>query len=101
MYKFKKQNPFIEDKTEAERVGSVGYRYRNFDLGNNIKCVIRCEVDAVMPTREDEEGGKKKKKKKQEAESEPTKFCCIKALNEFDSRVSVHHFCSLSFSPPI
>ncbi|VUZ52402.1 unnamed protein product [Hymenolepis diminuta] len=86
MYKFKKQNPFIEDKTEAERVGSVGYRYRNFDLGNNIKCVIRCEVDAVMPTREDEEEGKKKKKKKQDAESEPTKFCCIKALNEFDSR---------------
>nr|CDS26644.1 eukaryotic translation initiation factor 3 [Hymenolepis microstoma] len=83
MYKFKKQNPFIEDKTEAERVGSVGYRYRHFDLGNNVRCIIRCEVDAVMPTREDEEGGKKKKKKQK---PESTMFCCIKALNEFDSR---------------
>uniref|UniRef100_A0A5K3F7W3 Eukaryotic translation initiation factor 3 subunit D n=2 Tax=Mesocestoides corti TaxID=53468 RepID=A0A5K3F7W3_MESCO len=74
-YNFKQKNPFIDsdDKEEAEKVASVGYRYRQFDLGNGINMVVRCEVDAVMPSRADEEPDK-------------VKFCCIKALNEFDSR---------------
>ncbi|EUB60004.1 Eukaryotic translation initiation factor 3 subunit D [Echinococcus granulosus] len=83
LYNFKHKNPFIDsdDKEEAERVASVGYRYRQFDLGNGINMVVRCEVDAVMPLRAEE-------KEKQEAGAGPDvpKFCCIKALNEFDSR---------------
>ncbi|KAM7533431.1 hypothetical protein Aperf_G00000124901 [Anoplocephala perfoliata] len=89
MYNFEQKNPFIdsENEEEAEHVASVGYRYRYFDLGNNIKLIVRCEVDAVMPTRGDEEGGGEEAKAvKDAADAETTKFCCIKALNEFDSR---------------
>lgn len=84
-YNFKCNNPFIDsdDKEEAERVASVGYRYRQFDLGNDINMVVRCEVDAVMPLRAEE-----KEKREADAGPEVPKFCCIKALNEFDSRVS-------------
>ncbi|VDM35694.1 unnamed protein product [Hydatigera taeniaeformis] len=82
-YNLKHKNPFIDsdDKEEAERVASVGYRYRQFDLGNGINMVVRCEVDAVMPLRAEE-----KEKRENGAGLEAPKFCCIKALNEFDSR---------------
>lgn len=68
----------------------MGYRYRHFDLGNGINLLVRCEVDAIMPKRTDEEKAKEKGKDEGGAGSNPDapKFCCIKALNEFDSRVS-------------
>ena len=54
-YKFEEDNPFIEDSDDSEdeggeggkkasksdRVASVGYRYRKWDLGNGIKLVAR------------------------------------------------------------
>jgi len=78
-YKFEEDNPFIEDsedsdeesgqKKTADRVASVGYRYRKWDLGNDVKLVARCEHDAVI----------------QGPGNEP-QFINIKALNEWDSR---------------
>nr|CAX70348.1 eukaryotic translation initiation factor 3, subunit 7 zeta [Schistosoma japonicum] len=88
-YSFPEENPFKDDEDEdsdnpnpshnrnreggKEELGSVGYRYRVFDLGNDIQMVIRCEVNGVLqPTGDD-------------ASSSP-QFVCIRALNEFDSR---------------
>jgi len=65
---FDKPNPFTGD--ENEEVASVGYRYRKFELGDGINLVIRCEHDAVI-----QQGGE-------------NLFFNIKALNEFDPRVS-------------
>ena len=33
------------------QVASVGYRYRKYELGNDLVLVCRCEVDAVLPVR--------------------------------------------------
>jgi len=84
-YKFEEDNPFIEDSEDsdaeeneaakaktADRVASVGYRYRKWDLGNDVKLVARCEHDAVIAG----SGG---------SNSEP-QYINIKALNEWDSR---------------
>ena len=53
-YKFPEENPFIVDEDDEESedknspVASVGYRYRKWDLGNDVKLVARCEHDAVV-----------------------------------------------------
>lgn len=52
-------------------MASVGYRYRKWDLGNDVKLVARCEHDAVTHGPHDE-----------------TLFLSIKALNEWDSKFS-------------
>ncbi|KNC78655.1 hypothetical protein SARC_08921, partial [Sphaeroforma arctica JP610] len=57
-------NPFAEDD---EDVCSVGYRYRKWDLGNDIELVARCEVDAFQRSPKGEES-----------------YLMIKALNEYD-----------------
>merc|ERR1712066_596893 len=44
-YKFDMENPFVDAEEEGE-VASVAYRYRRFDLGNNLVLVCRCELDA-------------------------------------------------------
>ena len=67
-YKFKDENPFIEGG-EVE-VASVAYKYRKWDLGNDIKLVVRSEIDAVTTGANDEK-----------------RFLIIKALNEWDSKV--------------
>lgn len=38
-YKFEHPNPFITEEEEGE-VASVAYRYRKWDLGNDIVCII-------------------------------------------------------------
>ena len=63
-------NPFITEADEGE-VPSVAYRYRKWNLGNNINLIIRSELDAVTNGPNDE-----------------IQFLNIKALNEWDSRVS-------------
>merc|ERR1712165_207168 len=82
-YKFPEENPFDEDsndsddsdgekaETEKNSVASVGYRYRKWDLGNNLKLVARCEHDAVAQGTNNE-----------------LVFLTTKALNEWDSRYS-------------
>ena len=55
---------------DESEVPSVAYRYRKWNLGNNINLIIRSELDAVTPGPNDE-----------------IQFLNIKALNEWDSRV--------------
>ncbi|XP_054275040.1 eukaryotic translation initiation factor 3 subunit D-like [Macrosteles quadrilineatus] len=69
-YKFDEPNPFISEEEEGE-VASVAYRYRKWDLDNGITLVSRCEHDAVLPTPNGE-----------------LQFLTIKALNEWDSKLS-------------
>jgi len=68
-HSFEHPNPFAEES--SEEVASVGYRYRKFTLGDNINLVVRCEVDAVLT-----------------APNNDVNYLSIKALNEFDPRVS-------------
>merc|ERR1712209_27827 len=78
-YKFPEENPFAEaedsDEEAAEssktKVASVGYRYRKWDLGNNIRLIARTEHDAVFGTSEKDKS-----------------YMNVKALNEWDSRHS-------------
>lgn len=69
-YKFDDENPFLSEDEEGE-VASVGYRYRQWDLGNNVVLVARCEHDSVIVGPNGE-----------------TQFINIKALNEWDPRYS-------------
>lgn len=69
-FNFEEKNPFIQEDEDGD-VASVGYRYRKWDLDNGIELIARCEHDAVMNGPNGE-----------------TQFINIKALNEWDSRVS-------------
>ena len=51
------------------------FRYRKWDLGNDIKLVARCETDAVA-----------------QGPNNEMQFINIKALNEWDSKVKFY-FC--------
>ncbi len=68
-YKFKDVNPFIEG--DEGDVASIAYKYRKWDIGNDIKLVIRSELDAVTT-----------------GSNEDKHFLAIKALNEWDSKVT-------------
>jgi len=72
-FKFEEENPFAggEDDEEEGEIASVGYRYRKWDLGNDVVLVARCEHDAVMAGPNNE-----------------IMFLNIKALNEWDSKHS-------------
>lgn len=78
-YKFPEENPFAEAEDSDEeatdnsktQVASVGYRYRKWNLGNNIRLIARTEHDAVTATGDKDAA-----------------FMNIKALNEWDSRYS-------------
>ena len=80
-YKFPEENPFAagedsdEEGAEAAKtaVASVGYRYRKWDLGNNIRLIARTEHDAVTVTGSNDKD---------------LTFMNVKALNEWDSRYS-------------
>ncbi|CAH8636852.1 unnamed protein product [Dicrocoelium dendriticum] len=64
-------------KDKKDELGSVGYRYRLFDLGNQITLVVRCEINGVLPPATTDA--------EQSTQATP-QFVCIRALNEFDSR---------------
>jgi len=68
-FKFEELNPFIGED-EIEKMASVGYRYRKWDLDNGIVLVARCQHDAVMHGVNGE-----------------VQFINVKALNEWDPRV--------------
>ncbi|XP_073975329.1 eukaryotic translation initiation factor 3 subunit d1 [Rhodnius prolixus] len=69
-FKFDESNPFITSPEEGEEA-SVAYRYRKWDLDNGVVLVARCEHDAVLNT-----------------PSGDLQFLTIKALNEWDSKLS-------------
>ena len=56
------------------------FRYRKFSLGDGINLVVRCEIDAVLATPNNE-----------------MNYLSIKALNEFDPRVSLHELFVICF----
>jgi len=66
-HKFAKPNPF---QSEGEVSAAVAYKYRRFDMGDDIKLVARCEVDGAA-------AGKNK-----------DLLLSIKALNEFDLKTT-------------
>jgi len=68
-YKFPEPNPFITSPEEGEG-RSVAYRYRKWDLDNGVVLVARCEHDGVLNTPSGD------------------LFLTIKALNEWDSKLS-------------
>lgn len=70
---FPDPNPFIEG--DEGEVASVAYRYRKWDLGNDISLIIRSEIDAITNGSNDEK-----------------LYLNIKALNEWDSKVSNRYF---------
>jgi translation initiation factor 3 subunit D len=67
-FAFSDPNPFVEG--DAGEIASVAYRYRKWDLGNDIKLIIRSEIDAVTT-----------------GPNEERLFLNVKALNEWDSKV--------------
>ena len=84
-FKFPEENPFAEaddsddeEKNSKTQVASVGYRYRKWDLGNNIRLIARTEHDAVFGTSEKD-----------------MSYMNVKALNEWDSRYTF--FCTKVF----
>ncbi|KAA3672436.1 translation initiation factor 3 subunit D, partial [Paragonimus westermani] len=104
-FAFPEPNPFVDDEDDdsngsdedgpdsgedrprrkeknKEELGSIGYRYRLFDLGNQITLIVRCEVNGVLPpaTNDADLPGQA-----------PAQFVCIRALNEFDSRKDLLH----------
>lgn len=72
-YAFPNPNPFIDADDDTSNVSSIGYRYRRFDLGNDIRLVCRCEHDAVVENSD---------------ENAPPQFLTVRALNEWDSRIA-------------
>merc|ERR1711962_816273 len=69
-HKFDADNPFVDADEEGE-VASVAYRYRRWNLGNDLNLICRCELDAV-----------------QQGSQGEIQFVNLKALNEWDSRHS-------------
>jgi len=70
VYKFAEgESPFM-DEDELEPVAPVGYRYRLWDLGNNIKLVARTEHDGILQTNSGE-----------------YQFLSIKTLNEWNNKL--------------
>ena len=43
-FKFGMENPFVDAELEGEEA-NVAYRYKRWDLGNNLVLVCRCELD--------------------------------------------------------
>merc|ERR1712025_359169 len=81
-FKFPEENPLAASEDSDEEgaeaaaktsVASVGYRYRKWDLGNNIRLIARTEHDAVAASGSNEKD---------------LIYMNIKALNEWDSRYS-------------
>lgn len=71
-FDFDNPNPFVDTDEDSKNLGSIGYRYRRFNLGNDINLICRCQHDAVSENKN----------------SATPQFLTIRALNEYDSKVS-------------
>uniref|UniRef100_A0A5S6QNB0 Eukaryotic translation initiation factor 3 subunit D n=1 Tax=Trichuris muris TaxID=70415 RepID=A0A5S6QNB0_TRIMR len=63
--------PYANNESPIGNIASKGYRYRKWDLGNNIIMVCRCEHDGVMLGTDGS-----------------IQFLTIKAFNEWDHRIA-------------
>lgn len=68
-HSFGNSNPFASEEEDDKVVASVGYKYRKFNLGNDIELVCRCEVDAACYS-----------------PAGDMQFMTIKSLNEWDPK---------------
>ncbi|XP_022651713.1 eukaryotic translation initiation factor 3 subunit D-like isoform X2 [Varroa destructor] len=67
---FENPNPFAaEDGSDTHELASVGYRYRQFQIGEDVGLIVRCEHDGVLTGSNGE-----------------TQYINVKALNEWDSQ---------------
>jgi translation initiation factor 3 subunit D len=66
--KLQQPNPFA---SEGERTATFGYRYRKWQLGEDVNLVVRCEVDAYTKNKDNEDA-----------------FLTVKALHEFDPKIT-------------
>ncbi|KAI8840890.1 eukaryotic translation initiation factor 3 subunit D [Chytridium lagenaria] len=92
-YELSAPNPFEEAATEAEPLPSVGYRYRKWNLGNDITLVARTTLDAVIhaPGAQNAQAADEDSVLTPDSASYPaseTLFVTSKALTEFDSRAA-------------
>ncbi|XP_065826633.1 eukaryotic translation initiation factor 3 subunit D-like isoform X2 [Oscarella lobularis] len=71
VHQFGDPNPFVDEEEEGE-VASVGYRYRKFQLSENVQLIARCELDAALPPAPG---------------STDIQCINIKALNEWDPQI--------------
>lgn len=67
-YEFPEPNPFVEEDDDPESIASVAYRYRQYDLGDEVQLVVRTEHDAALLGTADPQ------------------FMTIRALNEWDPK---------------
>ncbi|EDV49418.1 eukaryotic translation initiation factor 3 subunit D-2 [Drosophila erecta] len=67
-FKFEEPNPFEEQGVD---LASMGYRYRQWDLGNEVVLIARCKHNGVI-----------------QGPNGEMQFLSIKALNEWDSKGS-------------
>lgn len=93
---FEYPNPFWdEDDNDGMEPASVAYRYRKFDLGEDIQIVARCELHGLAKDRQKADTSKivtnisaNKKKKKKQANPlevpEGDQYMTAYALNEYD-----------------
>ena len=72
-YNFPIANPFAGD---GEEVASVAYRYRKFQVSDEISMMVRCQLDGVLEP-----------KTTDGADAGESQFMTSMALNEFDPRV--------------
>lgn len=68
---FDEPNPFANAVDQGNQPASIAYRYRKWDLGDNIQLVARCELNAAT----------------KQKSGEPL-IATVKALNEFDPKLS-------------
>lgn len=68
---FPEPDPFLTSLQNKNKAASVAYRYRRWDLGDGIKLVARCALNAYMKKRKGEE-----------------EYLSIRALNEWDSKIA-------------
>ncbi|XP_016995840.3 eukaryotic translation initiation factor 3 subunit D-2 [Drosophila takahashii] len=67
-FKFEEPNPFEESGVD---LASMGYRYRQWDLGNDLVLIARCKHNGVI-----------------QGPNGELQFLSIRALNEWDSKVT-------------
>jgi len=70
-FAFDNKNPFLAEDDDSANLASVAYRYRKFDIGNDLQVIVRCEHDGYTIGTNGEK-----------------QFLTIRALNEWDSKSS-------------
>ncbi|TPX58290.1 hypothetical protein PhCBS80983_g03254 [Powellomyces hirtus] len=81
------RNPF-DDNSSSEPLPSIAYRYRRWNLGNDVTLVARTHIDAALhaPGSNSSQATGAMKLRSAPCPPSDTLFVNVRALNEFDSR---------------